>query len=218
MTTAQPTTREWMATAARCAIRLIPAVVMAALLVLGGIWSGAIRHDPSPAFLARWGYDLDALRAGRIHTLLTMAIFPTARSDWLPMLAQTTALIALVGWFAGVWWAIVAFWLPNIVGTALVSLCVIWPLDALGIRFAHEWAAEPDSGASVGIYGALGFLLALLPRRFRWFVVTAMAAWLIADIARERHVWNIEHLGGYLLGVGAGRWAANRRQHAAPLR
>lgn len=186
--------------------RLLPALGMAVLLIGGGIGSGTIRHDPSPAFLARWGYDLDALRAGRLHTLFTMTLFPTAHSDWLPMLLQTVVLVALIGWFAGAWWAVIAFWGPTIVGTALVSLCIIWPLDAAGVGFAHRWATEPDSGASVGIYGARGFLLALLPRRVRWLAVAAMTAWLVLDIAREHHVWNSEHLGGYLLGVllGAG--------------
>lgn len=186
------------------AVRLLPALGMAVALVAGGVWSGTIRHDPSLAFLARWGYDLDALRAGRIQTLVTMALFPTAHDDWLPMLLQTILLLALIGGFAGAWWAIAGFWAPNIVGTALVSLSVVWPLDAAGIGFAHGWATEPDSGSSVGIYGALGFLLALLPRRLRWFAVAAMAAWLVLDIARERHVWNVEHLGGYLLGVSLG--------------
>jgi len=181
--------------------RLVPAAGLAALFLAGGVWSGTIRHDPSPAFLARWGYDLDMLRSGRWYTLLTMTFFPTAHSDWLPMLLQTVLLVALAGWCAGPWWAVAAFWAPNIVGTALVSLCVVWPLDIAGLAFAHGWATEPDSGASVGIYGALGFLLAHLPRRLRWIAVGGMTAWLILDIARERHVWNIEHLGGYLLGV-----------------
>ena len=203
----------WVAPPASVVVRTPPALGMALLLVIGGIWSGTIRHDPSPAFLARWGYDLDALRAGRVHTLLTMTIFPTAHSDWLPMLLQAVALVALIGWFAGPWWALAGFWIPNVIGTALVSLCVIWPLDAAGYRFAHGWATEPDSGASVGIYGALGFLLALLPRRLRWLAVAAMAAWLILGILRERHVWNTEHLGGYLLGVSLAV-ATTRGRHA----
>lgn len=186
------------------AVRLLPALGMAAALVAGGIWSGAIWHDPSPAFLARWGYDVGALRAGRLSTLVTMTLFPTAHSDWLPALLQTVVLVACIGWFAGPWWAIAGFWLPNLVGTALVSLGIIWPLDAAGYRFARGWATEPDSGASVGIYGALGFLLALLPRPLRWLAVAAMAAWLLLDIVCERHVWNVEHLGGYLLGVSLG--------------
>jgi hypothetical protein len=177
---------------------------MAAALIAGGVWSGTIRRDPTPDFLARWGYDLDALRAGRVHTLVTMTLFPTARSDWLPMLVQVTALVALLGWVAGPWWALAGFWVPNIVGTALVSLGIIWPLDARGVGFAHAWATEPDSGASVGIYGALGCLLALLPRRIRWFAVAAMGAWLALSIPRERHVWNVEHLSGYLVGVALG--------------
>jgi hypothetical protein len=185
---------------------------MAAALIAGGVWSGTIRHDPSPAFLARWGYDLAMLRAGRLDTLVTMTLFPTAHADWLPMLVQTVLLVALVGWCAGSRWAVAAFWLPNIVGTALISLCVVWPLDARGYRFAHRWATEPDSGASVGIYGALGFLLALLPRPLRWVAVAGMAAWLVLDIVRERHVWNIEHLGGYALGVSLGRYAESREK------
>ncbi|MGI8856956.1 MAG: hypothetical protein ACR2JW_14510 [Thermomicrobiales bacterium] len=183
------------------AARLLPALGMALVLLLGGVWSGTIRHDPSPAFLARWGYDLDALRGGRIHTLVTMTLFPTAHDDWLPMLLQTVALVALAGWFAGAWRAVAAFWAPNIAGTALVSLCVVWPLDAAGYRFSHNWATEPDSGASVGIYGALGFVLALLPRRLCWVVIAGVAAWLVLAIIRERHVWNIEHLGGAMLGL-----------------
>lgn len=198
--------RHWMRAmrtvpAAPGVARLLPALGMAAALVVGGVWSGTIRHDPSPAFLARWGYDLDALRAGRLHTLVTMALFPTAHDDWLPMLLQTVLLVALIGRLAGAWWAVAAFWAPNIVGTALVSLGVVWPLDAAGYGFARGWATEPDAGASVGIYGALGFLLALLPRRLRWFAIVGMAAWLILGIAREGHVWNVEHLGGYVLGV-----------------
>ncbi len=199
----------------RWILRCLPALAMAAVLVIGGVWSGTVRHDPLPAFLARWGYDLSALRAGRLFTLVTMALFPTSHSDWLPMLLQTTALVALAGWFAGRWWAVAAFWGPNVVGTVLVSLCVVWPLDRAGFRFAHGWATEPDSGASVGIYGTLGFLLALLPRRVRWFALAAMAAWLILDIVRERHVWNLEHLAGYLLGAllgvgSSGQWDSSQ--------
>jgi hypothetical protein len=181
---------------------------MAAVLVAGGIWSGTIRHDPSPAFLARWGYDLDILRAGRVHTLITLVLFPTARSDWLPMLLQVTLLVALLGWIAGPWWALAGFWLPNVLGIALVSLCIIWPLEAHGTGFAHTWATEPDSGASVGIYGTLGCLLALLARRLRWFVIIPVGAWLSLSIVRERHVWNVEHLAGYLLGVLLGCFIA----------
>ncbi len=197
----------------RMLTRLAPAVGMAVALIAGGIWSGTIRHDPAPAFLAHWGYDLDILRAGRWYTLVTMTLFPTAHSDWLPMLGQTVLLVALAGWCAGPWWAVAAFWLPNLVGTALVSLGIIWPLDAAGVAFAHRWAMEPDSGASVGIYGALGFLLPLLPRPLRWVAIGGMAAWLLVAVVRERHVWNIEHCGGYVLGVLLVRW---RRRHDAP--
>lgn len=199
-------------------LRCVPALGMAALLVGGGVWSGTIRRDPSPAFLARWGYDLDTVRAGRVHTLFTMTLFPTAHGDWLPMLLQVTALTAVVGILAGPWRALAAFWMPNIVGTALVSLCVIWPLDALGVRFAHGWATEPDSGASVGIYGALGCALAFLPRRVRWFALTALALWLVLAIARERQVWNAEHLAGFIVGVNIGLWCDRGSQHAGPLR
>ncbi len=113
---------------------------------------------------------------------------------------------ALAGWCAGAWQAVAAFCLPNLVGTALLSLGIIWPLDAAGFAFAHRWATEPDSGASVGIYGTLGFLLALLPRPLRWVALAGMAAWLVLAIVHERHVWNIEHLGGYALGVSLTRW------------
>jgi len=188
------------------AFRFAPAAGMAALLIIGGVWSGAIRHDPSPTFLARWGYDLAMLRAGRLHTLVTMTLFPTTHSDWLPMLIQTVLLVALAGWCAGAWRAVAAFWLPNLVGTALVSLGIIWPLDAAGFAFAHCWATEPDSGSSVGIYGTLGFLLALLPRPLRWVALAGMAVWFVLAIVHERHVWNIEHLGGYALGVSLTRW------------
>ncbi|MHB8647265.1 MAG: hypothetical protein ACYDAR_15870 [Thermomicrobiales bacterium] len=193
-------------TPGRAGLRFVPAAGMAATLLAGGAWSGTIQRDPSPAFLDRWGYDFAMLRAGRLYTLVTMTLFPTAHSDWLPMLLQTVLLVALAGWCAGAWRAVAAFWAPNIIGTALVSLCVVWPLDAAGFAFAHRWATEPDAGASVGIYGALGFLLALLPRPPRWVAVGGMAVWLIADIARERHVWNVEHFSGYLLGMllGAG--------------
>lgn len=191
----------WDSPFIRGVARLLPAFGMAIALIAGGVWSGAIRHDPSPAFLARWGYDLDALRIGRLDTLVTMALFPTASGDWLPMMLQTVTLVALIGWYAGAWWAVTAFWIPNVIGTALVSLCVIWPLDVAGYQFAHGWATEPDSGASVGIYGAFGFLLALMPRRVRRVMVAGMAGWLILGIVRERHVWNVEHLGGYVLGV-----------------
>lgn len=188
---------------------------MAIALTVGGIWSGTIRHDPSSAFLANWGYDLNALCAGRLHTLVTMTLFPTAHSDWLSMLVQVTALVAILGWIAGPWWALAGFWLPNIVGTALVSLCIIWPLDARSVGFAHAWATEPDSGASVGIYGALGCLLALLPHRIRWFAVAVVGAWLTLSIAREHHVWNVEHLSGYLVGVLLGRLIAASSQQVA---
>lgn len=177
------------------------------------LWSGTTRHDPVPTFLAHWGYDLDMLRAGRWYTLVTMTLFPTAHSDWLPMLTQTVLLVALAGWCAGPWWGVAAFWLPNLVGTALVSLGVIWPMDVAGVAFAHRWAMEPDSGASVGIYGALGFLLALLPRPLRWVAIGGVAAWILVAVVRERHVWNIEHCGGYVLGVSLVRW---RRRHDAP--
>src|SRR5258708_5394395 len=83
--------------------RSAPALGMALLLIVSGIWSGTIRHDPAEAFLAHWGYDFDALRAGRFSTLVTMTLFPTAHSDWLSMFLQVTALVALVGWFAGAW-------------------------------------------------------------------------------------------------------------------
>lgn len=209
---------ERIALSASIVARALPALGIALLLIIGGVWSGTIRHDPSPAFLARWGYDLDALRTGHVHTLFTMTIFPTAHSDWLPMLVQVVALVALIGWFAGVWWAVAGFWVPNVVGTALVSLCVVWPLDAAGYGFAHDWATEPDSGASVGIYGALGFLLALLPRRLRWLAVAGIAAWLVLAIARERHVWNTEHLGGYLLGVTLGMGSIRGRHPTSEAR
>lgn len=188
----------------RAAVWALPALGMAVALVAGGFWSGTIHRDPSPAFLARWGYDLDALRAGRVRTLVTMTLFPTVHSDWLPMLLQTVLLVALVGRVAGAWWAVAGFWAPNLVGTALVSLCLIWPLEAAGRPFARRWATEPDSGASVGIYGALGFLLARLPRPWRRWALIAMAAWLVRDVARERHVWNVEHLGGYAIGLSLG--------------
>lgn len=192
-----------------------------ALLVACGAVTGSLWHPAAAStLLAEVGYGLPALRMGRPWTLLTG--IPFALYPWM-ILTIAFIIVLFVGVYelqAGTVRAAVVFLTTQVGGTYLAVAAVIQPLAAQGWPLAVDWARRLDVGASAGAYGCAGALTAGLP--YPWRIVTriGLVAFLVAQLATSRQVWDVEHLVAAPLGILLGEWlnTARSRRPTGPAR
>lgn len=177
-------------------------LVMLAAGAIGGSMFRPIEDDPN--LLRRVGYGVDALRDGRLWTLVTSALF-----TWQPWMLQTIALSILLfvvplELVAGTRRTAVAFFVGHLTGYLLASLLVAWPLAALGVGWGKELDAAIDVGASAGAFGCAAALTWFLPRSLTRPAQVGLAVYLGFWLLSTERIWDVEHaiaaVAGFVLG------------------
>lgn len=116
-------------------VRRLPlTVTMITMVTALAVGTGALRGATPVATIERWGFDLQNLSRGRLHTALTMPLLVFDRSHLVTILAMLAVFLAPLEAVTSTWIALKVFWLSTIGGAVLASILVGWPGRLLGRR------------------------------------------------------------------------------------
>ena len=202
--------------AALAVVRRLPftlTIALAVLLVTAA--TGTMMRPITPALLDRWGFGLDDLRAGRLWPLLL-----TPFQVYRPYMVATllSSLLLFVGaceYLYGTRRTLLVFWSGQLAGYLLAFL-LLWPLVALGSPWAARLTLHADVGASAAGFAAAGAVIPALPRPVRRPALLALLLYLLAYLAFDQRVWDVEHLVAMPVGLAWGLRFLRQRGEALP--
>jgi hypothetical protein len=193
--------------------RIRLSLLMIAATMLLAIATGALNGGTSASVVARFGFSLDNLCAGRLYVLPT--------SDWLVYdVAHWSSMLFLFAIFAAPLEAIggtallaETFWPGSWGGTIVASLLVRALSGPLAWHPHPDLVHQADIGGSVGTWacaGALNVLLAHQPARLLWPARVAAGAYLGYQLAAVHGSADVAHPLGFLIGACLATWQMRR--------
>jgi len=200
----------------KATLRRVPFTLLTvAAILLVTAATGTMTRPITPALLARWGFGLDDLRSGRLY-LLVLTPFQVYRP--FMVLTITASLLLFLGaceYLLGTRRAVIAFWLTNVTGY-LGAFLLLWPFAAAGYGWAGRLAHGPDVGASAAGFGAVGTVIPFLPPAYRRVTFIGLVAYLLALLVAGRHIWDVEHLVAFPVGLLLGMRFLHQRGESLP--
>lgn len=186
-------------------IRRLPAAALGVALALLVVGLAMLPLTPKEhaGWVARIGFDLDALRALRVWTMPLATLLqadPGLGAHFFFLLGASTLTVAVVEVRAGWRLALAAFFVGDWIAS-LVSLAVLGVLTAFGSGRASALLHTPDTGSSAAATGALAVAALLYRGRARFLLVGALAAWLLYGLFRFRPEITLVHVGGAVGGA-----------------
>lgn len=179
-------------------------VVMIGVTTASAVATGAADGRISPATVQRFGTSLEALRDGRIWTLLTADWLVYNERHWLSMLLLFLLFALPLELLAGSAMLARAFWLGSW-GSTLFVMLLIWLLDGRTGWHPHpNLVTEPDIGGSAGTWGAAGALHVMLTRQASWLVWPLRVGSLVylgERLAFVHDSADVAHIVAVLLGT-----------------
>ena len=178
---------------------LLVTITVASVLT-GALWNDAAED---PGLYDRFGYGLPAWQDGEPWNFVTGAFLT-------PQLVLYAPILVLVAVVAGIYERRVGSWrtLLVVIGgqvlAALAAAAVLAPFQDSGWTWASDLSGRLDLGLSAGGFAALGALTAVVQPVWRTRVRVATSAYLVAMVLSSGLLWDLEHLLGWLIGLGAG--------------
>jgi hypothetical protein len=188
--------------------------IILALIMAAGIYI-EVHGDPDwPTLVQKFGWDLTTVQQGRIYAAWVGLLFSNVLNDFVGILVLVIVTVGILEYRRGSWIAALGF---LIIGplASVVSLLLLWPLSNAGVGYVRVALFTPDLGASTACLVCLGILLVGLKGRTRTILILAALA-ILAALFYKNERYNIDHLWGYLAGLGTGifveRWLQRKRQ------
>lgn len=209
-------TRPAATEALRAVLRRLPYTVLVVITILTVTAVTETMERPiSLRSLNDWGFSLNDLRHGRLYFLL-IAPFQAYRPYMV--LTITSSLLLFLGaceYLLGTRRAIIVFWTAH-VAAYLGAFALLWPFATAGYAWAERLTRQPDVGASAAAFGAAGAAIPFLPPAYRRPAFTALALYLLSYLAVDRHIWDLEHLIAFPVGLALGLIFLRERGEPAP--
>jgi hypothetical protein len=185
-------------------------LALTAAVTVIGVLTGTVFRADHEWILNHVGFDLDALKAGRVWTMpAAMLIQASAGVKW----HQPLVLLLFVGlleYQAGSLRALIAFFLSDWISSPLTILA-LWGLGALDWSTAGELAETPDMGSSAASFGAVAAGAVMLPRPYRETALAVLIVYLVVEYAFEPLDVAMAHSIAAALGGGLGLlWRRHR--------
>lgn len=186
-------------------IRRLPAAALgvALALLVVGLAMLPLTREQHADWVARLGFDLDALRTVRVWTMPFATLLqadPGLGAHFFFLLGASTLTVAVVEVRAGWRLALAAFFVSDWIAS-FVSLAALGVLAAFGSGRASELLHTPDTGSSAAATGALAVAALLYRGRARIRYAGALAAWLLYGLFLFRAEITLVHVGGAVGGL-----------------
>ena len=136
---------------------------------LARIWINRLGFAPRDFWLFRWE-----------RLFLSALVTAGGITFWLA-LVMVAITSGVSEWKTGSFRAVVAFWGVHLVTLIMESALFLLPLHQLGFPQARAVFFSRDVGPSAGYMGSLGYVIALLPKPWRWLVFWAIMIFLVVS-------------------------------------
>ncbi len=188
-------------------LRRVP-FTLVMLLGIGtvGVLSKSATGEVAPSILRRWGFALHDIWQGAGYSLVTEVLFTHGPFMFWGILGFVVVSIGVYEWRAGTTRSLLLYWLTDIGGTLIVTVCFVLPLYLAGTELGLKLAFSDDVGMSGGGFGSVGGWVALLvlPRR-RW-VFIGVFVYLVAHLIIVTDLFSdVLHIVTFTLGFWLAR-------------
>jgi hypothetical protein len=166
-----------------------------------------------PFLVNRWGWDLTTVQQGRIYFAWTGLFFATAPQNFYGVLLLMLIAMGALEYRHSTIWAALGFFVIGPIAS-IITLMLLWPISNAGITYVRVALYTPDMGASTACFVCLGILLMNEKGRLRNIFLFCILI-ILAGFVFQNTAYNIDHLDGYLVGIGTGAllsWWKRRKQ------
>lgn len=183
------------------------------VILVIGVVTQTIGRDYWPALVKRGGWDLVTLQHGRLFAAWIGLFFSSMPGDFYGILLLLLLMVGPLEYRRGTRMALLAFFVIGPLAS-IVTLLVLWPIANAGVDYIHVALYTPDMGASTACLVCLGIFLVGEKGRWRNILLIGVLAVLGGLFYRDA-VYNVDHLAGYLIGLGAGALIWWKRRKSA---
>ena len=190
-------------------------LALAVFMLVFTVVSQILSHGQGywPFLVNRWGWDLTTVQQGRIYFAWTGLFFATAPQNFYGVLLLMLIAMGALEYRHSTIWAALGFFVIGPIAS-IITLMLLWPISNAGITYVRVALYTPDMGASTACFVCLGILL--MNEKGRWRNILLFCILIIlAGFVFQNTAYNIDHLDGYLVGIGAGAllsWWKRRKQ------
>ena len=187
--------------------RLLRRTPLTVILFLGvfttGVITGTVAKGAWPWLMERFGWDLNALREGRLYAPWVGLLFASRPGEHPTMLSMLLLGAGILEYCRGSGVAAAGFFILGPLASILTVL-LLWPLEIFGVSWVKAFLFTPDMGSSGASLVCWGLLLGGERGRWRGFVLagTAISLVLLLVFLPERYA--ADHLVSFLTGLGVG--------------
>jgi hypothetical protein len=178
------------------------------------IATGALDGGTPASVVARFGFSLDNLRAGRVYVLPTSDWLVYDVTHWSSMLFLFAVFAVPLEAIGGTPLLAETFWLGSWGGTILAALLVRVLSGPLAWYPHPDLVRQADIGGSVGTWACAGALNVLLAHQLPWLLWPARfaaGAYLGYRLAAVHGSADVAHPLGFLIGSCIAAWQVRRR-------
>lgn len=173
------------------------------LVLLAGVLTGTVLRESFPR-LMRWsGWDLPALREGRLYVLWTGLPFSSLPGPRPTMLAILLLGVGTLEYRRGSRATAICFLVLGPLVSVLAVL-LLWPLDALGTSWVRPFLYVPDMGSSSASLLCWGAMVGGTKGTGRFVLLSATLGVLLLPLVLSPGVYGFDHLVAFPLGLLVG--------------
>lgn len=192
-------------------VRRIPATLIVVALTAAA-WAVTTWLTPAgsiEAFVRSYGYGLPALADGRVWTLFTGLFIAQS-----PLMYVAAAIVFAVGagyieYHSGAWRMLAVALAAQVVSVVTTAL-ILLGLGHTNVAWAIELGKVYDVGLSNAAFGVLGAATAGFSQNWRRRTRLLTLIYCSALILYAGYIWDLTHLGGFLVGMALAPWAFRR--------
>jgi phosphatidylglycerol lysyltransferase len=172
-------------------------------VLISGLITQTIAREAFPDIMQRFGWDLNALKEGRLYTLWVGLLFSSQVGHFYSLLGIGVVGVGALEFMRGSKWAATGFLVIGPMSSIITTLS-LWAAMNLGVNGLGEYLTTPDMGASVSSFVCWGLFITTLKGRWRWILLigTALALGLFQIFYHA--IWNIDHSVAYVIGLVIG--------------
>jgi len=171
-----------------------------------------------PFLVNRWGWDLATVQQGRIYFAWTGLFFATTPVNFYGVLVLLLITVGALEYRHSTRWAALGFFVIGPIAS-IITLLLLWPISNAGIKYVRVTLFTPDMGASTAVLVCLGILLMNEKGLLRNILLFGILI-ILAGFVFQNTPYNIDHLDGYLVGIGSGAflywWKHKKRTRFIP--
>jgi hypothetical protein len=173
------------------------------VVLLTGLILQIAAREAFPIIMQKFGWDLNALRAGHFYDLWIGLLFSSQLGHFYTLIGIGVVGVGALEFTQGSKLTALGFLALGPL-SSLITTLGLWGLMNLGVSGLDLYLLTPDMGASVSSFVCWGIFITTLKGPWRWILLVGTALALVVFQLVYQAVWNIDHGIAYVIGLGSG--------------